>query len=31
VFERAGFVVAGTVVEPYQGVLFERCRVECEP
>jgi putative acetyltransferase len=31
VFERAGFDLVGTVVEPYQGVLFERYRVECEP
>lgn len=31
VFERAGFNLVGTVVEPYQGVLFERYRVEREP
>jgi len=28
VFERAGFVLARTVVEPYAGVMFERYRVE---
>jgi len=28
VFERAGFVLVQTVREPYQGVMFERLRVE---
>ena len=28
VFERAGFVLVRTSVEPFQGVLFERYRVE---
>lgn len=28
VFERAGFVLVRKVVEPYQGVLFERYRME---
>jgi putative acetyltransferase len=31
VFERAGFVLVQTVREPYQGVVFERYRVERVP
>ena len=27
-FERAGFIMVATVSEPYQGLLFERYRVE---
>jgi putative acetyltransferase len=29
VFHRAGFELAHTVREPFQGVMFERYRVEC--